>query len=496
MREKGVMKASVLMAATQVLETHGDPAAEIKGLVLDSRQVKPGQAFFALPGSKLDGGRFIQDALTRGAAMVVTRDPLTLTRGHALFVRVGDVRQVMAEMAAAFYGYPARRLRMLGITGTNGKTTTANMARNILQSAGLRPGMIGTIRYEIGDRSIPAARTTPEAIDLHNMLAQMVNAGCQSAIMEVSSHGLVQRRTWGIDYDVAVFTNLTHDHLDYHQTVDGYYEAKSLLFRGLRGRPGQTAVINLDDRHGARLLELAGERVQTLSYGIQNPQARIRAVNLQLSARGSVFEAATPWGTLPLRLRLLGRFNVYNALAALGACAALGVDLPMIAPVLNTMGSVPGRLEEIESGAGFQVFVDYAHTADALQNVLSTMREITAGRLIVVFGCGGDRDRRKRPLMGAAAAELADYAIVTSDNPRKETPSEIIAEVRAGFAGHDNFEVVEDRYEAIVRALSLAERGDVVVIAGKGHENYQEFADTVIPFDDRQVVRECLGIKT
>ncbi len=244
------------------------------------------------------------------------------------------------------------------------------------------------------------------------------------------------------------------------------------------------------------MLKLAGQRVQTVSYGILNPQAQIRAVNLQLSARGSVFEAATPWGTLPLRLRLLGRFNVYNALAALGACAALGVDLPMIAPVLNTMGSVPGRLEEIESDAGFQVFVDYAHTADALQNVLSTMREITAGRLIVVFGCGGDRDRRKRPLMGAAAAELADYAIVTSDNPRKENPSEIIAQVRAGFAGHDNFEVVEDRYEAIVRALSLAESGDVVVIAGKGHENYQEFADTVIPFDDRQVVRECLGIKT
>ncbi len=490
------MKASILLAATQVLSVQGDAEAEIKGLAFDSRQVKPGQAFFAVPGRNLDGSRFIRDALGRGAAMIVTREELTLARGHALFVRVADVRQVMAEMAAAYYEYPARRLRMLGITGTNGKTTTANMARNVLRAAGLRPGLIGTIRYEIGDRSIPAPRTTPEAIDLHNMLAQMAHAGCQSAIMEVSSHGLVQRRVWGIDYDVAVFTNLTHDHLDYHQTVDGYYEAKSLLFRGLRGRPGQSALINLDDPHGARLLGLAEKHAPVFSYGIQNQAAMVRAVNLELSARGSAFDVVSPWGTVALRLRLLGRYNVYNALAAFGACAALGVELPVIAPVLNAMQSVPGRLEEIENNAGFQVFVDYAHTEDALKNVLTTMREITAGRLIVVFGCGGDRDRRKRPLMGAVAGELADYAILTSDNPRKENPSDIIAQVRAGFSGHDNFEVVEDRHEAIVRALTMAERGDVVLVAGKGHENYQEFADTVIPFDDRQVVRECLGLKT
>lgn len=490
------MKASVLLAATQVLESRGDTGIEIKGLVTDSRQVKPGQAFFAVPGNKLDGAHFIQDALARGAAMIITRDSFNLQRGHALFVRVADVRSAMAEIAAAFYGYPARRLRMLGITGTNGKTTTACMARNILQTAGLRPGLIGTIRYEIGDRSIPATRTTPESVDLHNMFAQMVNAGCRSAVMEVSSHGLVQRRTWGIDYDVAVFTNLTHDHLDYHHTVDEYCEAKSLLFRGLQGRPGQTALINLDDQYGSRLLEVASEHASAIAYGIQHPDARIRAVNLQLKPRGSEFDAVTPWGTLHLRLRLPGRFNVYNALAALGACASMGVDLPVIAPVLDALESVPGRLEEIKNTAGFQVFVDYAHTADALRNVLSAMREITAGRLILVFGCGGDRDRRKRPLMGAVAAELADYTIVTSDNPRKENPSAIIAEIRAGFAGHNNFEVVEDRYEAIVRALSLAERGDAVLIAGKGHENYQEFADTVIPFDDRQVVRECLGVTT
>lgn len=488
-------KANSLISATEIIGKRGEVGVEIKGLAFDSRQTKPGFVFFAVPGQNFDGSRFVQDAIERGAAMIVTSEPLSGTFGRVLFVQVADVRKAMAEISTAFYDYPARRLRMFGITGTNGKTTISHLINSILSAAGERPGVIGTIRYEIGARSIPASRTTPESVDLQNMLFQMANAGCKSAIMEVSSHGLVQKRVWGIDYDAAVFSNLTHDHLDYHQTVDEYYHAKSLLFSGLGGKADQVAVINIDDPHGASLPGMA-ENAKVFSYGIENPVASIRAVNLNLGVNGSSFDIESPWGVFPTRLRLLGRFNVYNALAAFTACAATGYNPTEIPNALSGMLTVPGRLEEIKTDAGFQVFIDYAHTEDALKNVLTAIREITHGRVILVFGCGGNRDKRKRPLMGIVASELADYSILTSDNPRKENPSEIISQVRAGFGSRDNFEQVEDRYEAIVRALSIANRDDVVLVAGKGHENYQEFADTVIPFDDRQVVRECMGIKS
>ncbi|MFN2352085.1 MAG: UDP-N-acetylmuramoyl-L-alanyl-D-glutamate--2,6-diaminopimelate ligase [Kiritimatiellia bacterium] len=491
-----MIKAETILAATEVVAVHGDRSEMIRGLTLDSRQVKPGFVFFAVPGHNLDGGRFIQDAIERGARMVVTAEAGSVNRRNVLVAQVSDVRRAMAEMAAAFYDHPSHNLYAVGITGTNGKTTTAGMVRRVFERAERQPGSIGTIRYQIGDRSIPAARTTPESLDLQRMMAQMLKAGCRSVIMEVSSHGLVQKRVWDVDFDVVVFTNLTHDHLDYHQTVEDYYEAKSLLFQGLQAKPARAAVINLDDPWGVRLVELARRHSQVVTYAIQNEKADIRATQLELSAHGSAFELQSPWGAAPARLRLLGRFNVYNALAAMGVCAMADIPLDRIVPVLADMRLVEGRLEEIKTSAGFQVFVDYAHTADALKNVLATLREITDGRLIVVFGCGGDRDRRKRPMMGAVAAELADYSILTSDNPRKENPLAILSQIRAGFTNNDNYEVVEDRYEAIVHALSMADRGDVVLVAGKGHENYQEFGDTVIPFDDRQVVRECLGITT
>lgn len=488
------MKLSVLAGILKTPAVSGGLDYDIKGITYDSRQVKAGYLFCALPGQHQDGNQYIQDAIDRGAVAVISEQAAAFSRGQVVFIQVADARAAMAELAAAFYGHPAAALRLVGVTGTNGKTTTAFMIRAALADAGRHPGLIGTVQYEIGDRIIPASRTTPEATDLQNLLAQMVHVGCKSAVMEVSSHALVQKRVGGLDFDVAVFTNLTHDHLDYHHTLDEYFAAKSLLFRQLaRRRKKPVAVVNLDDPYGQKLAAVPLD-AEVITYGLQS-QAMVQTVNLRLSSHGSVVDLRSPWGPVALTLKLLGRFNVSNALAALSAGAALGLDPQRVAAVLARLPVVPGRLEEIPTGRGFQVFVDYAHTEDALQNVLNTLREITNQHVIVVFGCGGNRDRKKRPLMAGVADRLADYTVVTSDNPRKENPSAIIAEICAGFPRRDRYEIVADRQEAIFRALSLAEPGDIVLIAGKGHENYQEFANTIIPFDDRQVVRECLGIK-
>jgi UDP-N-acetylmuramoyl-L-alanyl-D-glutamate--2,6-diaminopimelate ligase len=489
------MKLNVLLERIQPLAMSGVANIDVKGIAYDSRQIKPGFIFCALPGQREDGSRYVQDAIAQGAAVVVSERAAAASRGQAAFIQVRDPRAAVAALAGAFYGDPSRKLQLVGITGTNGKTTTAFMARDILRAAGRKPGLIGTVEYEIGERIIPAGRTTPEAADLQKMLAEMVHVGCQSAPMEVSSHALVQKRVWGIEFAVAVFTNLTHDHLDYHLTVPQYFEAKALLFQGLaRQQKKASAVINLDDPWGAKLTHWPGVEVPVITYGTQS-EAMVRASRIQVSAAGSEVEVQSPWGPATLKLKLPGRFNVYNALAALAACGVLKIEPAVSAAVLSNISAVPGRLEEIPTGQGFQVFVDYAHTEDALQNVLTTLREFASNRLLVVFGCGGNRDAKKRPLMGGVVARLADYAILTSDNPRKENPSAIITQIRSGMQGANNYEVVEDRYEAIARALTLAEKGDVLLIAGKGHENYQEFANTVIPFDDRQVVRECLGIK-
>jgi UDP-N-acetylmuramoyl-L-alanyl-D-glutamate--2,6-diaminopimelate ligase len=327
------------------------------------------------------------------------------------------------------------------------------------------------------------------------MLDQMIAANCHSAVMEVSSHALMQKRVRGIDFDAVVFTNLTHDHLDYHETMEKYFQAKTMLFKS----PGQgskktVALINIDDSFGQRLTRLPEIKTEVISYGLHD-QAGVRAANLQLSEQGSSFDVTSPWGEARISLCLLGRYNVSNALAAFGVCGALGIKPKLMANVLQQMTFVPGRLEEIRNSAGFQVFVDYAHTEDALQNALTALREISTGRLIVIFGCGGNRDAKKRPRMGAVAEQLADFVIVTSDNPRREDPGLIISQILSGFKSREKVDVIPDRAEAIGRALSIAEKGDVVLIAGKGHENYQEFANTVIPFDDCQIARECLGIK-
>ena len=497
------MKLNTILESVKQFPANPSFDPEIKGLACDSRQVRQGYVFFALPGQRQDGRMFIQDAIDRGAEVIVTgqeggqhRGGGLAGRGHALLLHSADPRQAMAQFACAFYRKPSSRLVTVGITGTNGKTTTAFMVKNILDEAGLPAGMIGTVEYIIGRRVIPAARTTPESIDLQQMLDQMTGAGCKSAVMEVSSHALVQKRVWGIDFDAAVFTNLTHDHLDYHQNLEKYFQAKSVLFREIgHGAKKPAAVLNLDDPFGQRLAAMPEIKANIITYGI-NEKAAVRAGGLRLEAQGSRFSVASPWGAMDISLRLLGRYNVSNALAAIGACGALGIKPELMARVLQQMGCVPGRLEEIRNQAGFQIFVDYAHTEDALRNVLGTLREITSGRLIVVFGCGGNRDRKKRPLMGSVAEQMADYTVLTSDNPRQEEPDSIINQIVAGIKDRSKAEIIPDRYEAIARALSLAEKGDVVLVAGKGHENYQEFANTIIPFDDRQVVRDCLGIKS
>jgi len=486
------MRLEYISKIIQPLTIRGPQGLDVEGIAYDSRQVRPGYLFVALHGQHREGHDFIGDAIQRGAVAVVGESG-EVGRRDVTLICVEDSRRALAEIACAFYSGPSRSLQLIGITGTNGKSTTAFMCRDILKAAGRTPGLIGTIRYEIGERSIPASRTTPEAPDLQFMLDQMLRAGCKSAVMEVSSHGLDQKRVWGIDFDVGVFTNLTQDHLDYHKTLDQYFGAKTLLFRGLgKMEKSASAVINIDDPWGMQLANTGGFSARRITYGT-HPGALVRVGEIDLTPEGSIFDFTTPWGDGQVRLKLLGRFNVSNALAAIGACGALGVDPKLMADVLSEMASVPGRLEPIQNSRGLSIYVDYAHTPDALANVLRTLREVTDKRLLVVFGCGGNRDRGKRPIMGAAAATLADYSIVTSDNPRGEDLAAIIAEITAGFGSCGNFEVEEDREKAMAKALALARPGDTVLIAGKGHENVQEFANTVVPFDDRDVVKRLLN---
>nr|MDQ3314120.1 UDP-N-acetylmuramoyl-L-alanyl-D-glutamate--2,6-diaminopimelate ligase [Verrucomicrobiota bacterium] len=399
----------------------------------------------------------------------------------------------LADLAATFYERPTRRLKLAAVTGTNGKTTTTFLIKHICEKAGIRCGLIGTVRYEIGERVLPALRTTPESLEVQQLLAQMVNAGCKAAAMEVSSHALTQERTRGLEWDVAVFTNLTQDHLDFHGTMERYFESKLKLFSDLskqQVKKNPVAVVNIDDRHGERLLDHLEKSFPVVTYGLgaradfraSNYRPEFGATSYQLDARGKSYLVRVP---------LIGRFNVANSLAALAATSSLGLGLREAILSLAKSPQVPGRLEAVPAKRQFQVFVDYAHTPDALLNVLKTLRELSPRRVIVVFGCGGDRDRQKRPLMAAAAEQNADFSIITSDNPRKEDPDAIIAEVAMGFRS-TRYEKITDRAQAIARAITLAQPRDIVLIAGKGHETYQEFADNTVPFDDIQVARRAL----
>jgi UDP-N-acetylmuramoyl-L-alanyl-D-glutamate--2,6-diaminopimelate ligase len=466
----------------QLREVLGDaardaPPVEVTALAYDNRLVTPGTLFFCVPGFTRDGHEYAPDAIARGAAALVVQRPLGLGVPEVL---VGDVRAAMAPAAAKINGDPTAALRAIGITGTNGKTTTAFLIRGLLEAAGRRTGLVGTVNAVVGGRERAMVRTTPEAIDLQRMFAEMRDSGDEAVVMEVSSHALALHRADAIHWAVAIFTNLTQDHLDFHPTMEDYFLAKRRLFEA---GPG-VAIVNVDDPYGARL---AHDFPDAIRIGIESPHAQVRARAIESDASGSTFTV----DGLTVRSPLPGRFNVLNVLGALAAVRALGVDDETIAEALMHAARVPGRFEPVDEGQPFAVLVDYAHTPDSLDNVLRAARPLAKGRVIVVFGAGGDRDRAKRPLMGAVACEHADVVIVTSDNPRSEDPEAIVAAILGGCGA--GVEVEIDRRAAIERGIGIAEAGDVVIVAGKGHEQGQEFADGhKVPFDDVSVAREAL----
>ncbi len=487
-----VMKLGRLLRATPTAQLTGSAATEVKGLAYDSRQVQPGFLFFALPGATTSGALFLDEAIRRGAAAVAGEPGLHVPKGLPV-VQVAPLRPAMADLAAELYGHPSHTLRVIGITGTNGKTTSSFMVRDILRAAGTPTALIGTIHYEFGGRHLAAGRTTPEAPDVQRILAESLQAGEQALAMEVSSQGLAADRLRGTRFSAAIFTNLTPEHLDFHRTMEEYFHCKRRLFEELLDpAPDVPAVINLDDDFGRRLAEDPCLENRVLGYGLA-AAAPVRAVDVRRSERGTGFTAVTPWGEARVELAVAGRFNVSNALAAMAVCGAWGVPPGRMAATLSAMPPVPGRLERIPDPKGGRfVFVDYAHSEDALRNVLGALRETFSGRLICVFGCGGNRDAGKRPRMGAVVSEGADQAVVTSDNPRNEDPSAIIEQIVAGMDPARPITVEPDRAAALRAALRETRQGDVLLVAGKGHETYQEIGGRMTPFDDRQVLRDAL----
>lgn len=492
------VRLSQLLRSLDVPEILAGPDPLVQGLHYDSRQISPGFLFVAVPGFNIDGHDFIPAAVSRGAVAVVMERSLLLPADIAA-IRVPDSRQALARLAAEFYGYPSTQLRVIGITGTNGKTTTTYLIEAILQRPGSVVGRLGTISNQIGGKEFPVEHTTPESLELQALLAQMAAVPSDYAIMEVSSHALALKRVEGCEYDVAVFTNLTQDHLDFHHSMDEYREAKVGLFAGLGVNPRKPglkyAVINRDDPAAEGII--AATPVEVITYGIE-PGAMVQARDLRISPGGAAFLASLPDQELEIKMKLTGRFSIYNTLAALTVGWREGVPLEQVRAALESVGGVPGRFESVDCGQGFAVIVDYAHTPDGLKNVLGTAREVAAGRVITVFGCGGDRDRTKRPLMGAVVGRLSDHAVVTSDNPRTEDPLRIIEDILPGLkpaegARFTEFTVIPDRRQAIRQAIQSAKPGDMVLIAGKGHEAYQLVGKQVLDFDDRQVAREILG---
>src|SRR3954454_16045042 len=485
------MQLKTLLATTPVRQVFGSVDRPVENIAYDSRRVQRHTMFVALRGEKTDGHQFIGQAIDKGASVIVAEREEKDPRVTSLLVE--NTRTALADFSATFYGHPARRLKLAAVTGTNGKTTTTFLIKHICEKAGLRCGLLGTVRYEIADRVLPAVRTTPESLEVYDLFAQMVNAGCKAAAMEVSSHALAQDRVRGIEWDVAVFTNLTQDHLDFHGSMENYFDAKAGLFTGLadqKAKTKATAVINIDDRYGARLVDKLEKKIPIVTYGM-GVRADFRASNYHAEFAGTSYQLDALGKSYLVRVPLIGRFNVANSMAALAAASSMGISLRDAILSLGRSPQVPGRLEAVPAKRQFQVFVDYAHTPDALLNVLKTARELGPRKLIVVFGCGGDRDKEKRPQMGRVADENADFSIITSDNPRKEDPEAIIAEAEKGFRS-SRYEKITDRAEAIARAIELAQPRDIILIAGKGQEPYQEFADHTIPFDDIQVARRAL----
>lgn len=471
------------------LQSGGAPEGlEIAGLAYSSKAVRPGFLFAALRGSARNGMDFVGEAAERGAVAVLSAWPKPPAVGAA-WIQVADAREALALAAANFYGHPSDRMKVIGVTGTKGKTTTTFILEEILRAAGAAPGLIGTIEYRRPGWKMDAPRTTPESSDLQALLREFADAGVSHCVMEVSSHALEQKRVWGVSYDVAVFTNLSGEHLDYHPTMEAYFEAKKKLF--FLNHKRRSAVVNLDDPWGQKLV--AELPMTTVTFGLQ-PAAIVRALKYVPSESGIDTPVTYPGGTMRVQSTLVGRHNLYNLLAAIGAALALGLAPADIVKGIAALKGVPGRFERVPNRRGLQIVVDYAHTDTALESLLVTAREFKPRRVILVFGAGGDRDRDKRERMGRVAARLADWTVLTSDNPRTEDPLAIIEAIERGFAkeGARTYEIEPDRRKAIVRALATANKGDIVLIAGKGHEGYQIFRDRTVPFSDIEAVEETL----
>jgi UDP-N-acetylmuramoyl-L-alanyl-D-glutamate--2,6-diaminopimelate ligase len=484
-----------LLHGAEVLAQSGNPS--ITGLEYDSRRIKPGDAFVAMRGETSDGNKFIDRAIAAGAVAIITDSALEAPRAGIAWVQVPHGRRALARLSANFYKRPGERLAITGITGTNGKSTTAFLLEAILSAANRKSALVGTIEYHVAGKVLPAPHTTPEALDLNRILGEALGNGATDAVMEVSSHALVQQRVYGIPFDAAVFTNLTRDHLDYHQNMEEYFAAKQILFEGCGTDPPRVAVLNADDEYGQKLTKLSKKRgSQVLTYGLISGD--LRADKVDITPRGTRFDLVMPEEVVPVFSSLIGRVNVYNILAAAGAAYARACKPDAIARGIASLSSVPGRFERVDCKQPFTVVVDYAHTDDALRNLTSLAREFVQQarqkrRVITVFGCGGDRDRAKRPLMGEAAGRGSDFVVLTSDNPRSEDPLAVINDAMVGLQrSSTKYKVQPDRKMAIALAIREAGPGDIVLIAGKGHEKVQVTREGSVPFDDVEVARHVL----
>jgi len=484
-----------LLDGAEILTQSGNPA--ISGVEYDSRRVEPGDVFVAMHGETSDGNRFIENAIAAGAVAVVSDSTTEKPREGVAWAQVAHGRRGLARLSGNFYKHPARRIALTGITGTNGKSTTAFLLECIMSAAGRKSALIGTIEYHVAGKVLPAPHTTPEALELNQILAEAAGIGATEAIMEVSSHALAQQRVFGISFDVAIFTNLTRDHLDYHRTMNEYFASKQALFEGVGTEPPRVAVSNCDDEYGRKLTVLSKKRgSEVLTYGWTTGD--FHAARIEVTSRGTKFDAVTPAGAIPVFSPLIGKVNVYNILAAVAAGYARDCGLEVLAKGIAGLARVPGRFERVQCDQPFTVVVDYAHTDDALRNLTALASEFVKqagekGRVITVFGCGGDRDRAKRPLMGEAAGRGSDFVVLTSDNPRSEDPLAIMNDAMVGLqrAG-SKYKMEPDRKMAIALAIREAGPGDIVLLAGKGHEKVQITREGAIPFDDVEVARQVL----
>ncbi|MCK8827136.1 UDP-N-acetylmuramoyl-L-alanyl-D-glutamate--2,6-diaminopimelate ligase [Natroniella acetigena] len=490
-----MIKLQELVEGLKIEGIKGNLKFDVLGISYDSRRVKAGYLFVAISGFKQDGHNFIKEAITNGAKAVVVEKEidldLDLSQQDVAVINVDDSRKALAYLSAKFYDYPSKKMTVIGVTGTNGKTTTTYLIEEILRNLGFDTGLIGTIKNKISSQEKKSKRTTPEALDLQRMLAEMVKEDVTHVVMEVSSHALELDRVLEIDFDRQIFTNLSQDHLDFHQNFEQYLAAKLKLFK-FSDHP---AIINFDDQRGEQVVKVA--KGEVIGYGIDAQEAEIKAEKIRIDQKGVSYLLQVDEKELLINLNLTGRFNVYNSLAAIGTVHSLGVELQEVKQGIEEIEGVPGRFQLIDEGQSFGVIVDYAHAPAGMENVLKTADEITEGRKIIVFGCGGDRDRKKRPIMGKIGVELADFAIVTSDNPRSEDPLKIIEEIEVGIKEDGNVEgedyiIIEDRAAAIQRGIELAQENDLVIIVGKGHETYQEIKGEILEFDDREVAREIL----